>query len=144
MIYTEMTKKAMIVCFEKHKNQTDKCGVPYPFHPFHVAESMTDEITTCVALLHDVIEDTDTTLEQLKAFGFPDVVVDAVALMTHAEGVPYLDYVRKIKDNDVARRVKLSDLAHNSDLSRLTTITEKDLKRAEKYRMAIEILTVAI
>ncbi len=140
MIYTEMTKKAMVLCFEKHKNQTDKCGVPYPFHPFHVAESMTDEITTCVALLHDVIEDTDTTPEQLKALGFPDAVVDAVVWMTHKEGVPYMTYIKRIKDNDVARRVKLSDLAHNSDLSRLTNVTEKDLKRVEKYKTAIDIL----
>lgn len=71
MIYTELTKKAMKLCFEKHKNQLDKSGIPYPFHPFHVAESMTDENTTCVALLHDIIEDTDMAEEDLLAMGIP-------------------------------------------------------------------------
>lgn len=139
MIYTELTKKAMKLCFEKHKDQTDKCGIPYPFHPFHVAESMDDEASTCVALLHDIIEDTDTTKEDLLSYGFTQEIVDAV-MMTHDKNVPYLDYVRKIKMNPIARKVKISDLKHNSDLSRLDKITEEDLKRVEKYKKALEIL----
>ena len=114
--------------------------MPYPFHPFHVAESMTDEPSVCVALLHDIVEDTDVTFEDLKTMGFPDEVVAAVALMTHDKSVPYLDYVRKIRENDLARRVKIADLTHNLDLTRLDRITEKDLKRAEKYRSALAIL----
>lgn len=141
MIYTDLTKLAMKLCFERHRDQVDKCGIPYPFHPFHVAESMTDEKTTCVALLHDILEDTDTTGEELIGLGFPDDVVEAVCLMTHEDGVPYMDYVRQIKTNPIARAVKISDLTHNSDLSRLNTVTEKDLKRAEKYREALKILT---
>ncbi len=140
MIYTELTKKAMKLCFDKHKGQSDRCGMPYPFHPFHVAESMTDEPSVCVALLHDIVEDTDVTFEDLKTMGFPDEVVAAVALMTHDKSVPYLDYVRKIRENDLARRVKIADLTHNLDLTRLDRITEKDLKRAEKYRSALAIL----
>ena len=140
MIYTELTKKAMKLCFEKHKCQSDQCGIPYPFHPFHVAESMTDEASACVALLHDIVEDTDVTFQALRAMGFPDEVVAAVALMTHDKSVPYLDYVRKIRENDLARRVKIADLTHNLDLTRLDRITEKDLKRAEKYRSALAIL----
>ena len=141
MIYTDLTKLAMKLCFERHRDQVDKCGIPYPFHPFHVAESMTDEKTTCVALLHDILEDTDTTGEELIELGFPDDVVEAVCMMTHEDGVPYMDYVRQIKTNPIARAVKISDLTHNSDLSRLNTVTEKDLKRAEKYREALKILT---
>ena len=141
MIYTEKTKLAMKLCFERHKEQTDKCGIPYPFHPFHVAESMTDEKTTCVALLHDILEDTDTIREELTELGFSKDVVDAICLMTHKEGVPYLDYVRQIKKDSIARAVKISDLMHNSDLTRLDLVTEKDLKRAEKYRQALKILT---
>lgn len=140
MIYTEMTKKALKLCFEAHKDQTDKSGMPYVFHPFHLAESMTDEYTTTVALLHDVVEDTDYTLSDLKDMGFPEKVTDALALLTHDKSVPYMEYVEKIKQNPVARAVKLADLAHNSDLSRLDTVDEKALRRVEKYKKAMEIL----
>ena len=86
MIYTPMTKIALKLCFEAHKNQIDKSGMPYVFHPFHLAEQMTDEKTTVVALLHDVIEDTEYTLNDLKDMGFTDDVISAIALMTHADG----------------------------------------------------------
>lgn len=140
MIYTEQTKKAMKLCFEAHKDQVDKSGMPYVFHPFHLAEQMTDEATTVTALLHDVVEDTDYTLNDLRAMGFPAEAVDAIAMMTHDPEVPYLDYVAKIKTNPVARAVKLADLRHNSDLSRLDTVDEKALERVEKYRRAIRLL----
>ena len=140
MIYTEQTKKAMKLCFAAHKDQVDKSGMPYVFHPFHLAEQMTDEATTVTALLHDVVEDTDYTLNDLRAMGFPEAAVDAIAMMTHDPKVPYLDYVAKIKTNPVARAVKLADLRHNSDLSRLDTVDEKALERVEKYRKAIRLL----
>lgn len=140
MIYTKLTKAAMKLCFEKHKNQVDKCGLPYPFHPFHVAESMTDEETTCVALLHDILEDTDTTREDLIALGFTPAIVKAVCMMTHDDDTPYLEYVQRLKANPIARAVKIADLTHNSDLTRLDHVTEKDLLRAEKYKKALEIL----
>ena len=141
MIYTELTKKAMKLCFKAHKDQVDKSGLPYVFHPFHLAEQMQDEATTVTALLHDVVEDSDYTLQELIDMGFPKEVTDAIALMTHDDAVPYLDYVRNLKDNPVARAVKLADLKHNSDLSRLDVINEKALKRVEKYHKAIRILT---
>ena len=140
VIYTEQTKKAMKLCFAAHKDQVDKSGMPYVFHPFHLAEQMTDEATTVTALLHDVVEDTDYTLNDLRAMGFPAEAVDAIAMMTHDPEVPYLDYVAKIKTNPVARAVKLADLRHNSDLSRLDTVDEKALERVEKYRRAIRLL----
>ena len=141
MIYTELTKKAMKLCFKAHKDQVDKSGLPYVFHPFHLAEQMQDEATTVTALLHDVVEDSDYTLQDLIDMGFPKEVTDAIALMTHDDAIPYLDYVRNLKDNPVARAVKLADLKHNSDLSRLDIIDEKALKRVEKYHKAIRILT---
>ena len=141
MIYTPDTKKAIKLCFEAHKNQTDKSGMPYVFHPFHLAEQMTDEKTTIVALLHDVVEDTPYTLQDLRDMGFAEDVVAALALMTHDEAVPYMDYVAKIKDNPIARAVKLADLRHNSDLTRLDAVDEKALQRVEKYRTAIQLLT---
>lgn len=140
MIYTDKTKKAMKLCFEAHKDQVDKSGMPYVFHPFHVAEQMTDEATTIVALLHDVVEDTDYTLEDIAAEGFGKEILEAVALMTHEDGVPYLDYVAKLKENPIARAVKLADLAHNSDLSRIGEIDEETKQRLEKYKKARAIL----
>ena len=141
MIYTDMTKKALQLSFLAHKDQTDKSGMPYVFHPFHLAEQMPDEDTTIVALLHDVIEDTPYTLDDLRAMGFNEQVLDALALMTHDKRIPYMDYVAKIKGNKIARTVKLADLKHNSDLSRLNTVDEKALQRIEKYRQAIALLS---
>ncbi len=141
MIYTPLTKKALALCFAAHKDQFDKAGAPYVFHPFHLAEQMTDEIATVCALLHDVIEDTPYTLADLADMGFPTEVTDVLSLLTHDDTVPYIDYVKRIAENPVARQVKLADLAHNSDLSRLEIVDEKVLQRVEKYRQAIAVLT---
>lgn len=140
MIYTEMTKRALALCFETHKDQKDKSGLPYVFHPFHLAEQMEDEETTVVALLHDVIEDTEYTIEDLQKAGFSQNVISAIALMTHDPQVPYMEYVRAIKSNPIARAVKLADLRHNSDMTRLDIITQRDEERAKKYLDAIVIL----
>ena len=140
MIYTEQTKKAMRLAYEAHAGQWDKSGVPYVFHPLHLAEQMPDEDCTVAALLHDVVEDTGTTLEDLRRAGFPPRALEAVALLTHDEAEPYLDYVARLKQNPVARTVKLADLRHNSDLRRVDRVTEKDLARVEKYAAAIRLL----
>lgn len=140
MLYTEMTKKAMKLCFEAHKEQKDKSGMPYVFHPYHLAEQMEDEDTTVTALLHDVLEDTPLTLEDLRAMGFNERVLEALALMTHDESIPYMDYVAKLRTNEIARAVKLADLRHNSDLTRLDTVDDRALRRAGKYRQAIALL----
>lgn len=140
MIYTNLTKKAMKIAFEAHKNQVDKNGMPYIYHPIHLAEQMDDEETVCVALLHDVVEDTDISLEDLKQEGFSEEILKALKLMTHDDFVPYMDYVKKIKTNPIATKVKLADLKHNSDLTRLDIVDQKAIKRAEKYKEAIEML----
>ena len=141
MIYTPDTKKAIKLCFEAHRNQTDKSGLPYVFHPFHVAEQMPDEETTIVALLHDVIEDTAYTIDDLRKMGFSEEVLDALDLMTHDKNVPYMEYVAKISENEIARTVKLADLRHNSDLTRLDEIDDKARNRIEKYKAAIRLLS---
>ena len=141
MIYTPLTKKAMQFCFAAHKEQTDKSGLPYVFHPFHLAEQMPDELTAAAALLHDVVEDTPYTLDDLRSQGFPETVIDALELLTHREGVSYFDYVAAIKSNPIARQVKMADLRHNSDLTRLDVVDSKALARVEKYKKALEILT---
>ena len=140
MLYTENTKKALRLCFEAHKEQVDKSGLPYVFHPFHLAEQMADETTTVAALLHDVVEDTDYTLEDLREMGFPQEAIDALALLTHDPEVPYMEYVSQIAKNPVAKAVKIADLKHNSDLSRLDSVDEKILKRREKYLQALALL----
>ena len=143
MIYTALTNKAMRIAYNAHHGQVDKSGQPYVFHPYHLAEQMEDEITVCVALLHDVMEDTDVTYEEL-AKEFPKEVTDALLLLTHREGTDYFDYVRAIKQNPYAKAVKLADIAHNSDQSRMAgceDVSEGQLRYwQEKYSKAKAIL----
>ena len=141
MLYTKLTQRAMQICFEAHRDQVDKGGMPYVFHPFHLAEQMETEEETCTALLHDVMEDTAWTYEQLAAEGFPSSVMEALALLTHDDNTPYLDYVEKLSGNRIAARVKLADLRHNSIAGRLPVIGEKERKRMRKYLRAQAILT---
>ncbi len=140
MLYTPLTKRAMAICFNAHKNQLDKGGLPYVFHPFHLAEQMETEEEVCTALLHDVVEDSGYTPGELSQAGFPNEVVQAVRALTRGPQMRYLDYVAKLRQNPIARRVKLADLAHNSDLSRLGGVSGQDRRRALKYRMAQAVL----
>ena len=141
MIYTEMTMRAMKLAYTAHHGQTDHSGLPYILHPVHLAEQMPDEVSCAAALLHDVVEDTPYTFDDLLAMGFGEEVVAALRLLTHDDAVPYMDYVANIKANPIARAVKLADLRHNSDLSRLDAVDEKALRRCEKYAEAIRLLT---
>ncbi len=146
MLYTEMTKKALKICFDAHKDQLDKGGLPYVFHPYHLAEQMRDEDTIITALLHDVVEDTDITFEDLEAAGFSDTIIEAIRLLTHKSHLSdkeYISYIAAIKDNKIARRVKLEDLRHNSDLSRLNTVGTAVLNRKDLYHIAMLILEEA-
>ncbi|NHM13323.1 HD domain-containing protein [Xiamenia xianingshaonis] len=140
MIYTEATKKAMRIAFEAHRGQLDRAGIDYVNHPLHLAEQMETEDETCAALLHDVVEDSDWTLEQLREEGIPEAAVEAVALLTHDERVPYLDYVAATRENPIAVKVKLADLAHNSDFGRLADVTEADRERLRRYEAARNLL----
>ena len=133
MIYTEQVNRALRLAYEAHQGQFDKSGVPYVFHPLHLAEQMPDEESIVAALLHDVVEDTDYSLEDLKSMGFPPKALEAVALLTHTGEEPYLRYVARIKENPIAKRVKLADLRHNSDLSRIRQVTERDRDRVPEW-----------
>ena len=141
MLYTPLTKKALRLCFDTHRDQLDKTGLPYVFHPFHLAEQMDDEISTVCALLHDVVEDSDLSFEDLEKMGFPPEVIEVLRLLTHDTDVPYFDYVKMIASNPIAKKVKLADLTHNSDLSRMDVIDQYALARTEKYQKAIAMLT---
>ena len=140
MIYTSMTIKAMKLAYKAHEGQVDRSGVPYIFHPIHLAEQMETEDEICTALLHDVAEDSDCTIEDLKKEGFSADTIEALRLLTHEESVPYMQYIAALKGNPIARKVKLADLAHNSDIGRLAIVTDKDLKRLEKYQKARNLL----
>ena len=142
MIYTEMTIKAMKIAYDAHMGQLDYNGVPYIFHPYHLAEQMDDEISCTVALLHDVVEDTSITLDDLEQM-FPKQVVEIVMLLTHDEKVDYFEYIRKIKTNAIATKVKLADIKHNSNEARSlgSNLTKEQLLYwKEKYAKAKEIL----
>ena len=142
MIYTEMTIKAMKIAYDAHLGQLDYNGVPYIFHPYHLAEQMDDEISCTVALLHDVVEDTSITLDDFEQM-FPKQVVEIVMLLTHDEKVDYFEYIRKIKTNAIAAKVKLADIKHNSNEARSlgSNLTKEQLLYwKEKYAKAKEIL----
>lgn len=119
------------------------CGAPYVFHPYHLAEQMPDEVTTCVALLHDVVEDTAITLDELER-EFPPEVTEPLRLLTHDPAVPYRDYIDALVVDPVARTVKRADLMHNLDETRFEGcgyIDEAKLtRRRERYRVALEVL----
>ena len=137
MVYTDLVKKAALLSFEAHKEDVDKGGYPYFMHPLTLAIQFDDEGSVCVALLHDVIEDQGDkySFADLEKAGFPKEVLEALRLLTHQEGVEYLDYVRKIKADPIAKRVKLADLRHNSDLTR-----GGKAKKYALYQEAIRIL----
>ena len=124
-----------------HNGQLDKAGEPYINHPLAVASDVgDDESAVIVALLHDTIEDTALDFDDLKDFLTAEEM-SALKLLTHDAAVPYADYVRAIKQNELARRVKIADLKHNMNLTRLPKITDADRERVEtKYKPALKYL----
>ena len=139
-----LIEKAYNIAYEAHKGQVRKSGEPYIIHPLCVAiilaELELDKETIVAGLLHDVVEDTKWTLKELEAEGFPTGVLEAVRLLTREKDVPYMAYIERLSGNQIARKVKLADLEHNSDLTRLIEVTERDLRRQEKYFLAKEFL----
>lgn len=140
MFYTDDIKKALILAFVAHKDQTDKSEIPYIYHPFYLATQMETEETIIVALLHDVVEDTHFTFEDIEKKGFSPNIIDALRLLNHAKSEDYLNYIHRVKSNEIARLVKLADLRHNSDESRLNIIDDEVSKRLMKYAASIKIL----
>ena len=139
MYYSEMVKKAVNIMFEAHKDDIDKGGYPYVFHPFYLATKLDGENETCVALLHDVIEDHGDkySFEYLKKEGFNKEIIDALRLLTYEREIPYMDYIANIAKNNVAKVVKIEDLKHNLDIRR--TSGEK-AKKYDIYVKALEFL----
>lgn len=140
MMYTKMTKSAMKIAYKAHKEQFDKGGIPYIFHPIVVAQQMVCEVSTVVALLHDVVEDSDWTFKMLSEHGVSKDALASLKLLTRVKSMSYDDYIGNIKSDDIARKVKIADIKHNMDLSRLNSISDKDLERLDKYTRALSVL----
>ena len=136
----EMFDKAVEVAIDAHKGVVDKGGMPYIMHPLRVSNKCKTFEGKIVGLLHDVVEDSDYTFEDLEKMGFSKEIIDSLKLLTHTKNEKYFDYIQKIKDNKISVEVKLSDLEDNMNLNRLLEITEKDLKRIEKYKKAYAFL----
>ena len=138
--YNEQFQIALELAVEKHKNQTDKAGNPYILHPLHVMENVNSKEGKIIAILHDIIEDTDVTEDYLLKIGLSKRIVDAVVALTRSEDIDYQEYIKNLSTNPLAKEVKLADLEHNMDLKRLPTLEEKDLKRNRKYQIAYHYL----
>jgi (p)ppGpp synthase/HD superfamily hydrolase len=143
-----MTKMATIedaisIAAQAHKGQKDKAGAPYLLHPLRMMLRMNSEAAMMAAVLHDVVEDTGWTLEQLREEGFPGEVLEAVDCLTHREGESYPEFVGRVQTNPIARQVKIADLEDNMNIQRINQIGAKDLERLEKYHKAWCVLTNA-
>ncbi|MDZ4858070.1 MAG: GTP pyrophosphokinase [Candidatus Hydrogenedentes bacterium] len=134
-------ERAISIAAEAHTGQPSKDDGPYILHPLRVMLRMNTETDRIVAVLHDVVEDTGWTFDQLRAEGFSAEIVDAIDSVTKRENEAYGDFVGRAGRNTIGRRVKLADLADNSDLSRIAHPTQKDFERVEKYRRAIAQLS---
>ena len=134
------SEKAYEIAKKAHLGQVDKAGEDYIKHPEKVGSFVKTDEEKAVAYLHDVIEDTELTWEDLNKYDFSKEVLEAVDIITKKRGEDYQSYLNSVKKNKLARAVKLADLRHNSDLTRLIKVTEKDIKRKEKYQKAIDFL----
>jgi len=132
--------KAIILATKAHAGQLDKAGEQYILHPLRLMIKAKNEIDRCVAVLHDVVEDTCINIHDLRREGFSEEIIEAVLCLTKQKGESYKEFIIRLSKNKVARRVKILDLKDNLDLSRLKDITDKDIKRADKYKKALALL----
>lgn len=133
--------RAIEIAASAHIAQTRRDGSPYVLHPLRLMFTLSGELEKMAAVLHDVVEDTDWTLEMLREEGFPEDLLTALDLLTHKESDSYAAYVKKLAENPTARKVKIADLEDNMNLLQCPTISERDLKRTEKYHRYWTILT---
>ena len=135
-----LLEKAIAIAVEAHKGQKDKAGDPYILHPLRVMFRMDTKEEMIVAVLHDVLEDTPITPDQLKEMGFSETVLKALDSVTKRAGERYEDFVQRAALHPIGKKIKLADLRDNMDLSRLEKITDQDIERVKKYHNASIIL----
>lgn len=140
MMNNNLLEKALVIAIKAHEGQKDKAGVPYILHPIRVSNRCKTDEERIVAILHDTIEDTDVTPDYLLSEGFPKSIVKAVLSVTRNEGESYEDFVIRSKQNPIGRQVKIHDLEDNMDITRLHSLSEKDLERLNKYLKAYRVL----
>lgn len=131
---------AITLACKAHQGQIDKGGSPYILHPLRLMLRMSSAAEMMAAVMHDVVEDGDVSLQDLRSLGFPELVVSAVDCLTRRKGEGYEGFIKRLAANPLARKVKMEDLKDNMDLTRLSDVTDKDLKRQEKYKKALRIL----
>jgi len=129
-------QRALEITVDAHKSQKQKDGTPYALHPIRLSLLLATEEQKIVALLHDVVEDTGWTFEDLEREGFSDTIITALRLLIHNDGSPYNDYIERLASNPLAKAVKLADLTDNMDFKRIPEPIEKDFARLEKYHRA--------
>jgi len=123
-----------------HAGQKDRYGKPYILHPLRVMMNVKTDQEKIVAILHDVIEDSDLELKDLTEEGFSSKVVDAVECLSKRDGEAYQDYIKRVLPNPLARTVKLADLEDNMNLERVDHLEEKDYQRFARYHLAWLVL----
>ena len=127
---------AIRLAVQAHRGQKDKAGAPYILHPLRVMLCMRSDIERMVAVLHDVLEDTQYTLLDLRQVGYPEPVLEALDCLSRRERETYGEFIKRVKANPLARKVKIADLEDNMDMRRISAPQEKDMERLEKYRRA--------
>lgn len=132
---------AVAIAAQAHRGQRDKAGAPYLLHPLRMMLRMDSEAAMMAAVLHDVVEDTEWTLDRLREAGFPEEVLEAVDCLTHRDGESYEEFVERVRTNPMARQVKIADLEDNMNIRRINQLVASDLERLEKYHRAWRALT---
>jgi len=140
----DLLNKAIEIAATAHSGQVDKAGEPYILHPLRVMLSVSTETERICAVLHDVIEDSEITIQQLSQLGFSAEILTVLPLLTKQQGETYEEFISRLLPNQVACQVKLSDLCDNMDLSRIPEPSEQDFERLHKYERAKERIIASL
>ena len=133
-------EKAIELALRAHTGQVDKGGEPYILHPLRLMLRMDGEAEAIAAVLHDVVEDADIGLDDLRASGFPEEAIQAIDCLTKRKGEDYEAFVRRVETNEIARKVKIADLEDNLNIARIPNLAPLDLERVAKYHRALRLL----
>jgi (p)ppGpp synthase/HD superfamily hydrolase len=141
-ILTPTLEDAIVLATNAHKGQKDRNDEPYVMHPIRVMAQLWGHDERMVAVLHDIIEDTDVTLDDLRKAGYPDRIVEAVDAISRRKdaGESFSQYIQRVRKNPLATKVKIADLKDNSNLDRLPKVEAFDLKRLDRYNRALQYL----